>query len=132
MPIPEITVQDLVTGELSLVFASNLSILATYSPKYISNLHLPCSQILIVTFPNSSRACSNNHGIIRKYGLNLCRQCFREYSKDIGFKKVSSGQRCTVDRELRHFSFFSWIKLESSQAERVSSSRMNIENVFIK
>merc|ERR1712018_642389 len=22
------------------------------------------------------RACSNRHGMIRKYGLNLCRQCF--------------------------------------------------------
>ncbi|KAJ3115925.1 Alcohol O-acetyltransferase [Phlyctochytrium bullatum] len=27
-------------------------------------------------------------GLIRKYGLNICRQCFREYSKDIGFLKV--------------------------------------------
>lgn len=37
-----------------------------------------------------SRACSNRHGLIRKYGLNICRQCFREYANDIGFKKVSS------------------------------------------
>jgi len=36
-----------------------------------------------------SRACSNRHGLIRKYGLNICRQCFREYANDIGFKKVS-------------------------------------------
>ncbi|XP_050316120.1 40S ribosomal protein S29 isoform X1 [Anthonomus grandis grandis] len=35
----------------------------------------------------SCRACSNRHGLIRKYGLNLCRQCFREYANDIGFKK---------------------------------------------
>ena len=28
-------------------------------------------------------------GIIRKYNLNICRQCFREYAKDIGFVKVS-------------------------------------------
>lgn len=35
-----------------------------------------------------SRACANRHGIIRKYGLNICRQCFREYAADIGFKKV--------------------------------------------
>jgi len=34
------------------------------------------------------KACSNGHGMIRKYHLNLCRQCFREYSADIGFKKV--------------------------------------------
>lgn len=30
----------------------------------------------------------NGHGLIRKYALNMCRQCFREKSKDIGFKKV--------------------------------------------
>jgi hypothetical protein len=35
-----------------------------------------------------SRVCGNCHGLIRKYGLNVCRQCFREYSKDIGFVKV--------------------------------------------
>ncbi|OXU23078.1 hypothetical protein TSAR_003254, partial [Trichomalopsis sarcophagae] len=34
----------------------------------------------------SCRACSNRHGLIRKYGLNICRQCFREYAADIGFK----------------------------------------------
>ena len=26
-------------------------------------------------------------GLIRKYGLNICRQCFREKSADIGFHK---------------------------------------------
>ncbi|EZA51216.1 40S ribosomal protein S29, partial [Ooceraea biroi] len=36
-----------------------------------------------------SRACANRHGLIRKYGLNLCRQCFREYAADIGFKKAT-------------------------------------------
>ncbi|XP_057662205.1 40S ribosomal protein S29-like [Diorhabda carinulata] len=36
----------------------------------------------------SCRAYSNRHGVIRKYGLNLCRQCFREYANDIGFKKL--------------------------------------------
>lgn len=35
-----------------------------------------------------SRVCSNGHAIIRKYGLNICRQCFREYATDIGFVKV--------------------------------------------
>ncbi|CAK9234485.1 unnamed protein product [Sphagnum jensenii] len=35
------------------------------------------------------RVCGNSHGMIRKYGLNTCRQCFRIYSKDIGFVKVS-------------------------------------------
>ena len=36
-----------------------------------------------------SRACSNKHGIIRKYNIMLCRQCFRENANKIGFKKVS-------------------------------------------
>lgn len=35
-----------------------------------------------------SRVCGNGGGMIRKYGLNICRQCFREYAKDIGFIKV--------------------------------------------
>ncbi|GFY76349.1 40S ribosomal protein S29 [Trichonephila inaurata madagascariensis] len=34
------------------------------------------------------RVCSNHHGLIRKYGLNMCRRCFRENAADIGFKKV--------------------------------------------
>uniref|UniRef100_A0A8C8W282 Small ribosomal subunit protein uS14 n=1 Tax=Peromyscus maniculatus bairdii TaxID=230844 RepID=A0A8C8W282_PERMB len=36
----------------------------------------------------SCRVCSNCHGLIRKYGLNMCRQCFRQYAKDIGFIKL--------------------------------------------
>jgi hypothetical protein len=36
--------------------------------------------------------CGNGGGIVRKYGLNICRQCFREYSKDIGFIKVRTGK----------------------------------------
>ena len=39
-------------------------------------------------FLRCSRVCSNKWGIIRKYNLNMCRQCFREYAKDIGFIKV--------------------------------------------
>ena len=34
-----------------------------------------------------SRVCSNQGGLIRKYGMNICRQCFRERAKDIGFVK---------------------------------------------
>uniref|UniRef100_A0A803W9B9 Small ribosomal subunit protein uS14 n=1 Tax=Ficedula albicollis TaxID=59894 RepID=A0A803W9B9_FICAL len=41
----------------------------------------------------SCRVCSNRHGLIRKYGLNMCRQCFRQYAKDIGFIKVSPRPR---------------------------------------
>uniref|UniRef100_A0A674B0J8 Small ribosomal subunit protein uS14 n=1 Tax=Salmo trutta TaxID=8032 RepID=A0A674B0J8_SALTR len=36
-----------------------------------------------------ARVCSNRHGLIRKYGLNMCRQCFRQYANDIGFVKAS-------------------------------------------
>ncbi len=33
--------------------------------------------------------CGRIRGHISKYGLNLCRQCFREIASDIGFKKFS-------------------------------------------
>lgn len=36
----------------------------------------------------NSRVCTHKAGLIRKYGLNICRQCFREKSQDIGFTKV--------------------------------------------
>ncbi|KAH8891331.1 ribosomal protein S14 [Thozetella sp. PMI_491] len=35
----------------------------------------------------SCRVCTHKAGLIRKYGLNICRQCFREKSADIGFVK---------------------------------------------
>ncbi|CAM9695070.1 unnamed protein product, partial [Ectocarpus sp. 8 AP-2014] len=35
------------------------------------------------------RVCSNQHGLIRKYGLYMCRQCFRVHATGIGFTKVS-------------------------------------------
>ncbi|EAN32505.2 40S ribosomal protein S29 [Theileria parva strain Muguga] len=31
--------------------------------------------------------CFNRHGLIRKYGLEICRQCFRERATIIGFHK---------------------------------------------
>ncbi|CCE88563.1 Piso0_001331 [Millerozyma farinosa CBS 7064] len=33
------------------------------------------------------RVCSSRSGLIRKYGLDICRQCFREKATDIGFNK---------------------------------------------
>ncbi|KAI4522980.1 ribosomal protein S14 [Schizophyllum commune] len=33
------------------------------------------------------RLCCHQAGLIRKYGLDLCRQCFREKSQAIGFTK---------------------------------------------
>ncbi|CAM9585074.1 unnamed protein product [Lampetra planeri] len=50
----------------------------------------------------SCRVCSNRHGLIRKYGLNMCRQCFRQYAKDIGFQKVRRlNERGPVPRNSR-------------------------------
>ncbi|SPO36172.1 uncharacterized protein PSFLO_01643 [Pseudozyma flocculosa] len=37
--------------------------------------------------PAVRRVCANQGGIIRKYGLNICRQCFREKADAIGFVK---------------------------------------------
>ncbi len=31
--------------------------------------------------------CGSNKGHIGKYGINLCRQCFREIAPKLGFKK---------------------------------------------
>ncbi|MFW9899196.1 MAG: 30S ribosomal protein S14 [Candidatus Thorarchaeota archaeon] len=33
------------------------------------------------------RRCHSHRAIIRRYGLNLCRRCFYEIGKDIGFKR---------------------------------------------
>ena len=35
------------------------------------------------------RRCGKSKGVIRKYGLYYCRQCFREVAKEPGFKKYS-------------------------------------------
>ena len=35
------------------------------------------------------KRCGRTGAHISKYGLHLCRQCFREIAKDIGFKKYS-------------------------------------------
>ena len=35
------------------------------------------------------RRCGRPGGMIKKYGLMLCRSCFREVATSIGFKKYS-------------------------------------------
>ena len=52
---------------------------------------LQCSRL-----PVGSRLCAHQAGLIRKYGLDLCRQCFREKSAAIGFVKVM----CLISRRL--------------------------------
>ncbi|HDI72842.1 MAG: 30S ribosomal protein S14 [Candidatus Altiarchaeales archaeon] len=33
--------------------------------------------------------CGTQRAIIHKYGLNICRRCFREVAYSIGFRKYS-------------------------------------------
>ena len=33
------------------------------------------------------RKCNKKAGVIRKYGLMYCRQCFREQAEKLGFRK---------------------------------------------
>lgn len=33
------------------------------------------------------RICGVSRSLIRAHGLNVCRRCFREIARDIGFKK---------------------------------------------
>ena len=43
-------------------------------------------------FGRGSRCCrrgGRRGGLIRKYDLYYCRQCFREVAKELGFKKYS-------------------------------------------
>ncbi|MGM0404762.1 MAG: 30S ribosomal protein S14 [Thermoplasmatota archaeon] len=35
------------------------------------------------------KRCGRKRGIIRRYGLHVCRQCFREIAEDLGFEKYS-------------------------------------------
>ncbi len=35
------------------------------------------------------RRCGRKRGMIRRHGLMLCRQCFRDVAPDIAFKKYS-------------------------------------------
>ncbi|CAD0086916.1 unnamed protein product [Aureobasidium mustum] len=43
--------------------------------------------IWLTIHSSTARVCTHKAGLIRKYGLNICRQCFREKSTDIGFVK---------------------------------------------
>jgi len=35
------------------------------------------------------RRCERKQGLVGKYDINLCRQCFREMARDMGFRKYS-------------------------------------------
>ncbi|ADE04149.1 MULTISPECIES: 30S ribosomal protein S14 [Haloferax] len=36
---------------------------------------------------NECRRCGRKQGLVSKYDINLCRQCFREIAREMGFKK---------------------------------------------
>lgn len=33
------------------------------------------------------RRCGTHDGVVRRYGIYLCRQCFRELAPQLGFRK---------------------------------------------
>ncbi|MHB8396137.1 MAG: 30S ribosomal protein S14 [Thermoplasmataceae archaeon] len=35
------------------------------------------------------RRCGRKRGMVRRYGLRLCRQCFRDSAPALGFRKYS-------------------------------------------
>ncbi|MEE8198986.1 MAG: 30S ribosomal protein S14 [Thermoplasmata archaeon] len=35
------------------------------------------------------KRCGRKRGIVRRYGIHLCRQCFREMAYELGFRKYS-------------------------------------------
>lgn len=81
--------------------------------------------MLTLFFSLYSRVCTHPAGLIRKYGLNICRQCFREKSQDIGFIKVrhknpqsrTHSPRCT-DTAILTNGTFSTDKFKSSFPHR--------------
>jgi len=36
---------------------------------------------------HTCRRCDREQGLVGKYDINLCRQCFREVARDMGFEK---------------------------------------------
>lgn len=38
---------------------------------------------------NMCERCGRQRGMVRRYSIYLCRQCFREVAPELGFKKYS-------------------------------------------
>ena len=38
---------------------------------------------------NECRICGRKQGLVRKYDIYFCRQCFREWAGKMGFKKMN-------------------------------------------
>lgn len=76
-----------------------------------------------LTRVNFSRVCTHPAGLIRKYGLNICRQCFREKSADIGFVKV--GEYSSAQKPPTYFP----IRFEDHYKHHIHSSpRFSVAN----
>ena len=56
--------------------------------------------LVLIRILFSSRLCAHQAGLIRKYGLDLCRQCFREKAAAIGFNKVRPDVRLLSEHNL--------------------------------
>ncbi|KAF3795855.1 40S ribosomal protein S29 [Nymphaea thermarum] len=67
----------------------------TYSLRLWFRGYHELSEIDVVVVPNA-RVCGNPHGLIRKYGLMCCRQCFHSNAKAIGFIKVLTSISITL------------------------------------
>ncbi len=37
--------------------------------------------------PKSCKICGSHKGVVSKYGLNICRRCFKDNALKIGFRK---------------------------------------------
>ena len=55
------------------------------------------------------RRCGRSRGMIRRHGLRLCRQCFRDVAPSIGFKKkiVEVMKSMQFDPQMMHLPVFS-------------------------
>lgn len=38
---------------------------------------------------NPCKICGAKSSIIKRYGLNICRRCFKESAPELGFKKLN-------------------------------------------
>ena len=62
-----------------------LKVKPTILQKYLKHNKPKVRNTGVARFP--CRRCGRIRAVIRKYGLNLCRQCFRETAPRLGFKK---------------------------------------------
>ncbi|TVY88992.1 40S ribosomal protein S29 [Lachnellula willkommii] len=64
----------------------------------------------------NSRVCTHKAGLIRKYGLNICRQCFREKASDIGFVKHNESKSAKLGKSDQSIwlrigmEFYGWVE----------------------